>query len=144
RAPRTSALARELPAGPTYDAPIEGRMGVLASPSAEAITEAADLIARIAQLGNDATDAAAKRAAVARALAFDEIAARHPVVVEDGAAALATLPPLGTLAEHEQHVLAAVVQRADLPSRVRVAVVRAIGAQHLTALAGTLRALPAP
>lgn len=141
RAPRTSSLTRALPPGPTYWAPVAGRMGVLASPSAEVIREAAGLVARWVELATDTGDAAA-RADRMRALAFDEVAARHPVVVEDGAGAVAALPDLaGTLTEPERHRLEAALARRDLPARVRVALVRTVAAQRLVALAPALRAL---
>lgn len=145
RAGRTSALAKVLPAGPTYDTPIDGRMGVIASPSAETIAEAAAIVARLVEASTDVTSDADQRAAATRALAFDEIAARHPVLVEDGAAAVTALPSLAaTLTDAERHVLQAALQRTDLPVRVRVAVVRVVGAQRLVALGATLHKLDAP
>jgi hypothetical protein len=142
RAPRTSSLARALPERPTYWTPLGGRMGVLASPSAEAIREAADLVAAWVALATDTTSDAAARAARLRTLAFDEVAAAHPVVVEDGAAAIAGLPDLrATLSEAEQHRLRAALERADLPPRVRVALIRAVAAAELTALVPVLRSL---
>src|SRR4029450_907745 len=88
RAPHTSSLARVLPSGPTYWTPLDGPLGVLASPSAETIREAAGIVGRWVEVATDTSDEATARAARLRALAFDEIAAAHPVVVEDGAAAV--------------------------------------------------------
>ncbi len=141
RAPRTSSLVNVLPAGAAYWTPSGERMGVLASPSAETARETADLVARWVALATDAGDTATRTERM-RTLAFDEIAARHPVVVEDGAAAVAALPALApTLTDAERDRLAAAVARQDLPARVRVALVRAIAAQRLVALVAALRAL---
>jgi HEAT repeats len=142
RAPHTSSLARVLPAGQTSWVPLDAQMGVLASPSAEAIREAGGLVARRADMATNTTADPAARAEQLRALAFDEIAAAQPVVVEDGAAAVAALPDLNaTLTDREQHRLEAALGRADLPARVRVALVRAVEAQLLAALVPALRAL---
>ncbi len=141
RAPRTSSLVRALPPGPAYWTPVAGRMGVLASPSAETIREAAGLVARWVELATDSGDPAARGDRM-RVLAFDEVAAQHPVVVEDGAGAVAALPDLaGTLTETERHRLEAALARRDLPARVRVALVRTVAAQRLVVLVPALRAL---
>ena len=145
RAPHTSSLARVLPPGPTYWALLDGPMGVLASPSAETIREADAIVGRWVEMATDTTGDAAARAAGLRALAFDEIAAAHQVVVEDGAAAVGALPDLAdTLSEPEQHRLQDALERADLPPRVRVAVIQAVAAQHLTTLVPALRTLHDP
>lgn len=142
RAPRSSSLARALPAGTTYWAPVRGRMGVLASPARETIRQAGDIVARWAAMAADPTGDAATRSERLRALAFDAVAATHPVVVEDGAAAVATLPELApTLTDAERLRLEAALGRADLPARVRIALVEAIAAQKLVALLPALRAL---
>ncbi len=144
RAPRTSSLARVLPPGPTYWAPVQGRMGVLASPSAETIREAGAVVAQWVEAATDTGDAAA-RGDRARALAFAAVAAAHPVVVEDGAAAVAALPGLrDTLTASEQRRLEAALRRRDLPARVRIALVQAVAQQQLVALVPALRALDDP
>src|SRR5262249_43983760 len=138
-APRTSSLTKALPQGPTYHAPTQGRMGVLASTSAESNAETAALVARWAALASGTTDDAAARAAATRALACDEVGAGHPVVVEDGAQAVAALPDLAaTLDDAERRRLAAAIARRDLPPRVRIALVQAIADQRLVALVPSL------
>ncbi len=145
RAPRSSSLARTLPPGPTYWAPLQDRMGVLASPSAETTRETAGIVARWVELSTDTSDDATARAARLRELAFDEVAAAHPVVVEDGAGTVAALPDLASsLTGAEQHRLEAAIARDELPPRVRVALIRAVAAQRLTVLVATLRSLRQP
>ena len=91
-------------------------------------------------------DAGARAAAAQhRALVFDELAGRHPRLVDDGAAALPGIPDLATtLTDAERRRLEAALARTDLPSWVRVQLVESIGAANLAALAPALRTLPSP
>ncbi|MFN8545239.1 MAG: HEAT repeat domain-containing protein [Candidatus Binatia bacterium] len=118
---------------------------MLSSPSAEAIREAAALVARMVEATTDTTSDTDTRSARARSLAFDELVARHPVVVEDGAAAVGAIADLAaSLTDAERRRIEAALRRRDLPVRVRVAVVRLVGARHLTVLAPALGKLEAP
>lgn len=141
---RSSSLAAVLPAGGRYYEPLQGRQGVVAG-SASDVAEAAKLVARMVEATTAPAPDAAERAARHRALVFDEIAARLPRVVADGAAALPGVPDLaGTLTETEQGRLTAALQRTALPGWVRVALVRAVAAAKLKALVPILRTLPSP
>ncbi len=120
-------------------------MGVLASDSSATIREAAEIIERQVAIATGETADAAERAAKRRALAFDELAAAHPVVVEDGVGAIASLPGLaGTLTEEERRRITHALDRRDLPARVRVALVHAIATQRLTDLLPALHELKNP
>ena len=145
RAPRTSSLARALPAGPTYQTSVGGRMGVLTSQSAETIREAGDIVARWMAVAAGTVGEPDARAKEMRALALDEVAAAHPVVVEDGAAAVGALPDLAaSLTDTERHRLEAAFDRHDLPPRVRVLLIRTVAAKRLTVLVPALRGLKNP
>ncbi len=145
RAERTSSLARALPAGPTYWRLVDGATGIVTTTDATAAAETAALVGRIAEATRDTTSDAAARAIRDRALAFDEIAARHPRLVADGAAALPGIPDLArTLDDTERSRLEDALQRADLPEWTRLALITATADAALTQLAPALRALPAP
>jgi HEAT repeat protein len=120
-------------------------MGVLVSESPESIREAAAIVARWVALANGSkTDADARKAAQ-RELAFDELAAAHPVVVEDGTALLASLSGLaGSLSQEERSRIVQVLGRRDLPPRLGVALIQAIATQRLTELLPALRDLKDP
>jgi hypothetical protein len=139
-----SYLARTLPAG-DYVELVRGRAGHVAAPTAGEVDEVAAIVARLVDTSRHPERDAARRAAAARALVFDSIAGRHPVLVEDGAAGLATLGALAdTLTALEQRRLEGALDRVDLPSRIRVALVGGIGASGLRQLAPALRRLRAP
>jgi hypothetical protein len=142
-AARTSSLKATLPEG-TYYALVDGRAGVLASRSAADVQEAAGIIARLlAPAATPVPDA--ERRAASRQLVFDEIAARHPLVVADGVGGLAAIPDLAmTLSPQERQRLEAALRRTDLPNWVRVALVNAAADRGLTALVPALRGLPDP
>ena len=145
RAERTSALAHALPPGPTYFRLVDTTGGVLGSADAETIRDATALIARLVQASGDTTSDAATRAVAERTLVFDEIGARHPLVVADGTAGLAGLSNLeATLTSEEGSRVERALQRADLPGWVRLLIVDAIGSQHLRALVPALQKLTAP
>ena len=145
RAERTSSLAHALPPGPTYLRLVDGTVGLIASPDAETIREAAALVARLVAASTGAESDAAARAAAARALVFDEVAARHPLVVADGAAGLSGVADLpATLTDDEHARLERALQRRELPSWVRITLIEAVAAQHLTALVPTLQKLDGP
>ncbi len=142
-AARSSSLTQALPPG-TYTEPVAGRAGVITGDAA-AVAEAADLVARMVAAGAAPEKDRARRAAQARALVMDEIGARHPRLVAEGAAALPGVPDLAaTLGDDERRRLEAALAREDLPSYVRVVLVEAVGGADLVALAPALRTLPRP
>ncbi len=142
-APRLSSTAALLPAGQHLE-PVGGRNGVVVGPPAD-IREATDVLLRLAAASATPEPDAATRAAAHRAVVFDEIAGHHPRLVADGAMALPGLPDLAaTLTPVERGRLESALARTDLPSWVRVALVRAVGEAHLTALVPALRAMPSP
>jgi HEAT repeat protein len=141
---RSSSLAAVLPAGGRYFEPLQGRQGVIAADASE-VAEAAGLVARMVEATTAPSKDPAERAARHRALVFDEIAARQPRVVADGAAALPGIPDLAaSLTDPERGRLSAALERTDLPGWVRVALVRGVAAAKLTALIPVLRTLPSP
>jgi HEAT repeat protein len=122
--------------------PPQGRFGVVADRDATVVAEAAALIDRIADRSRAPAETAAERAAERRAWTFDAIAARHPAMVEGGAAGLPGVPGLaGDLKPEESARLQKAVQRGDLPARVHAALIDAIGEARLARLAPTLAAL---
>lgn len=142
-AARSSSAAAVLPAGRHLE-PIAGRAGVIAGSSAD-VGQATAIVQRLADASAAPEPDATKRAAAHRALVFDELAARHPRVVADGAAGLAALPGVaGTLTTTERAGVEGALARADLPSWVRVAVIEAVADAKLTALVPALRAIPKP
>jgi HEAT repeats len=141
-----SYLTRTLPQG-HYVQLDGGRTGWIAAGSAGEADEVAAIIARLVAASREPPADPGARAAAARALTLDEIAARPPALVEDGAAGLAGIPDLAaTLTPAEQARLEAALARTDLPARVRAALVRVVGTSHLRQLAPTLAHLrePAP
>ena len=145
RAGHTSALSRVLPPGPTYFRMIETPQGALISQDPGAGREAAALVGRMAEASTDTTSEAAVRAEQARALAFDEIAARNPALVADGAASLPGIAGLAsTLRDEERAGLVRALQRTDLPAWIRIAVIDGVAGARLVALAPTLRQLDRP
>lgn len=142
RAQRTSSLAAAVPPG-TYFAPVDARFGVVASGSAEGVDEVTTLVGRLVETSGLADPA--EHDTQLRLLAFDEIAARHPALVEDGVAALGRVPDLrATITPGERARLTAALRRTDLPDGVRIALIGAVATARLTALEGVLRTLPAP
>lgn len=138
-----SSLAAVLPAGRTYMRLLDEGRGLLASGDAATIEEARGLVARMVEASSGVAEPPGERERKARALVFDEVGARHPRLVFDGAVGLGGIPALSTtLTDAEQERLAHALARQDLPTWVRVEVVRAVGTAHLSALAPRLRDLP--
>lgn len=140
-AARPSSYVREhLPAG-TYWQPASPAAsgGVLAAADAPTIGQAAALVGRMASASREPESDAAKRRAAERALVFDELGARHPAVVEDGIAGLATLPALAPTSDAERAVLANAVTRDDLPARVRERLFATVARLQLAELVPALR-----
>jgi len=137
-APRSSYVRGHVAPGDYLQA-TEGRDSVLASPDPAVIEEAAALVARMVSASREPERDAAKRRASARALVFDELAARHPAIVEDGVAGLATLPQLLPLADDELARLASTVTRSDLPARLRERLFAQLAGLHVADMVPALR-----
>jgi hypothetical protein len=142
-AARTSSLKATLPAGTYYEI-VEGRAGVLSSSSAADVQEAAAIVARMVNATRTPVPENERRAA-ARKLVFDEIVARQALVVADGASGLGGIKNLAaTLGPQERQRLESALERADLPTWVRVSLVNAVAESGLTVLVPVLRTLPEP
>lgn len=139
---RNSYLRATLPEG-SYLQASHGREGVVAAEAETPIAEAAALVGRMVAASREPEPDRAKRAAQARALVFDELAARHPAVVEDGIAGLGSVPGLEPLASGEKARLEALVARDDLPPRVRERLFTQIGALGLQEMVPALRGVAA-
>ena len=83
-------------------------------------------------------------ASAMRRLTFDLLAARNPLLVEDGTAGLANLGPQAELTPAELDVLAAALQRDDLPERVRIGLIDAVGKAGLRQAVPALQRIGAP
>lgn len=138
---RLSSYVRErVPAG-AYWQPTAGAGGVIAAADAVTVEQAASVVGRMALASSDPEPDPAKRRTAERALVFDELAARHPAVVEDGIAGLGTLPALLPLGDGERTVLASAVVRDDLPPRVRERLFATIARLQMADLVPALRAV---
>jgi hypothetical protein len=80
--------------------------------------------------------------ATARTLTFELLACDNAILVEDAAAGVAELTP--PLTDAERASLETALTRAELPERVRLALVGAVGKAKLAELAPTLRTLTTP
>lgn len=141
---RNSAMQKVLPEATYYE--IYSRpAGVLAAPDEATFQQTTQLVTRLLAARRSPAQDPTRRVAEARALAFDEVAATHAVLVGDGARALPRFADLATtLSTDEQTRLHAALQRTDLPAWVRTALVEAIGKSQLRQLVPSLRQLPQP
>jgi HEAT repeat protein len=141
---RNSYLTQTLPHA-DYRQLVAGRIGRIAVATPAESAEVVGVVDRIVATSLAPEPDATRRAAAARALVFDEIAARSGALVEDGAAGLQSVPALAeSLTAEEQGRLEAALGRTDLPPSARAAVVRAAGANGLRQLVPALQALRSP
>jgi hypothetical protein len=143
-APRSSSLNAVLPKGLYYSlVDVEDARIVAESP--DGLAEIRRIMeAIIAESRNPHTDST-QQAARARELTFDLLSARHPVLVNDGAASLTSVPHLtGSLTAREREPLEDALRREDLPIRVRVAMIDAVGKAGLTEAIAVLQTLGSP
>ena len=141
---KTTYLAQHLPAGPYYQL-VSGRASCLAAPEPESSAEIAKLVGRVAEASGRPGGDPARSAPATRALVFDLIAAPHPVLVEDGAVSLATIPDLAaTLTQEEQRRLDVALGRSDLPVSVRLVLIRAVADNGLRQLVPALQRIQSP
>ena len=138
-APRTSYFARALPPGTYYEVLPEFGTFIAAESKAEAEQQGA-LVARLmAAARGEGMDANANRK-----LTFDLLAARSPLLVEDSAAGLADLGKHGNLNTEELNTLSSALGRADLPERVRIALIEAVARADLRQAVPALQGIAAP
>lgn len=141
---RSSSLEKALPPAEYYEIPGDVE-GVLATDSAAEFEEIVTIVGRMIEARTRPAKEAGARARRARALVFDEIAARHARLVVDGAQGLSTIVNLAeTLAPEEQARLANAVQRNDLPEHVRIRLVDAFAENGLRTMVPALRSLAQP
>lgn len=139
----TSCLAEALPPG-TYYEPVPGHGAYVAGESAEEGKAIAAFVKRLidASRGTATGAAAAKKA---RRLTFDLLAARHAALVGEGASRLG---PLGArevkLTEAEIDTLNRALGRTDLPSYVRVDLIRSVAAARIEGAVPALQRIEAP
>jgi hypothetical protein len=139
----TSFLRQTLP--PRSYSELADKHAFLACASEAELAEMVGIFNRLASASRLPEADAAKRADADRRLVFDLVAARHPVLVEDGAASLTSVADLAaTLTEDEQARLETALLRADLEDRIRVALIAAVGTAGLRQLAPTLEMLRSP
>src|SRR4029450_304161 len=119
--------ARTLPHG-DYRQLLAGRIGRVVAATPAELQEIVGVVERILDTSRTPEPDATRRAAAARALGLDEIAARSPVLVEDGAGGLQMIPGLDqSLSDEEQQRLATAIARTDLASSARAALGRGVG-----------------
>jgi len=138
-APRTSYLGRLLPPGSYYQlVPQYGAF--LAADSAAEMQRQTAVLTRLVE----STRGAGLAAPAARALTFELLAARNPVLVEDGAGGLDDLRGAASLSDAELTIVNDALRRTDLPLRVRVALIDAVAAAGLTGAVPVLQTLVSP
>jgi len=142
RATMTSQLRRALPEG-TYYKLMADRWGLIDLPDAATESAVVAAVGGWAALARDQDWDEAEKAAALRRLVFSELAATHERLVEDGTGGLTDLSGLaGNLTAAEQDIITGVLNREDLPERVRIALVDAIAQMGLRSLAPALGELP--
>src|SRR5262249_2801040 len=107
---KTSFLRETLPPGEHLQAVAKPPAWREAGPAAES-KQMADIVGRVAKASSSPDPDPEKRRDAVRSLTFDLIAARHPVLVEDGADSLDDVPDLkSTLTADEQKKLATALE----------------------------------
>jgi HEAT repeat protein len=138
-APRTTLLAKVLPEGTYYELlPEHGAFIAAASPG-DAGRNTAVVDRLVAAARGSGLDASA-----ARQLTFALLASPSPILVEDGIAGIAKLGPPAALTPNELGTLRTDLGRADLPDRVRIALIEAVAAAGISDVVPALQAISAP
>lgn len=141
---RNSYLAKHLPAG-EYLSPVKVKPGVVTALSAADAESLARIVDRLVPGGQQPERDLTKRIASGRALAFDLLAASHPVFVEDGITTVTGIDRLAaSLTADEQLIIEKTLDRADLLARIRVLLIQTIAALDLKQLVPALRRIESP
>lgn len=135
----SSYLGKVLPRGTYYELLPAFEAFVAASTKSDADRDSA-LIARLVS----ASRGAGLDAEAARQLTFDLLASANPALVEDTIPGVADLRRQPALSSAELATLRSTLQRADLPDRVRVALIQAVAAANLRDAVPVLQSLDAP
>ena len=139
-----SYLTQTLPRA-EYRQLVAGRVGRVVAATLAELEEIVGILDRILEASRVPEPDPARRAATARALIFDEVAARSGALVDDGAAGLQSVPGLAdSLSADEQQRLETAIGRTELSPQIRAALVRAIGANGLRQLVPALQRLKSP
>jgi hypothetical protein len=136
---QTSYLASLLPAQQRHELLPQFGAFIAADPAQE-LTGVVDLLQQLAA----AARGRGLDAAAARRLTFDLLSCQNPLLVEDGAAGVADLGAAVALSGEESDILHRALTRTDLPKRVRLALIGAVGTAGLTEMVPTLRAIDSP
>jgi len=138
-AARMSYLAKILPAGTYYELLADFGSFVSAASPAEAEQQTAVVARLVAAARGEGLDARA-----ARQLTFDLLGSPSPLLVEDGAAGLTDLDSRRELSPEETATLRTALLRANLPDRVRLALIRAVAQGKIAQAVPTLQSITAP
>ena len=143
-AKRNSYLAAHL-RGTAYTELADARLAWLVADSEEDLRAMNEIVAALVASRKGAVTDPAQRAEATRKLVFRLVAARHPLLVEDGADSLTSIAGLaGSLSTAEQGHLEATLRRDDLPLRVRERLIAAVAEADLRQLVPALQAVSAP
>jgi HEAT repeat protein len=142
-AQRTTFLRETIPSGTYHE--VAAKRGFLTAASDAELAEMMKILGRLAAASRQPERDPARRSELDRRLAFDLLAATQPAFVEDGAASLASVAGLAaTLTDGERRVVEAALQRTDLETRIRIALIEAVAASGLRQLAPALAQLHSP
>jgi len=141
---RNSYLAKYLSAAEYFEL-VDKRQAWLAAADRDDLAAMSEIVAAVAATRTGAVSDPGKRAEETRKLTFRLLAARHPLLVEDGTDSLAGVAGLAaSLSGEEQSTLETALRRDDLPERVRVRLIAAVAENDLRQLVPALRSLSAP
>lgn len=142
-APHSTFLVATLPSG-TYYEPTEDA-AFLEAQSDDEQQAIRQIVERLLNTSRKPEPDRAKREAASRSFVFDLIAARLPLLVEDGVASLAAVANLSsTLTDEEKRRLEAALGRDDLPLPTRTALVEAAAETKLRQLVPALQKIDQP
>jgi HEAT repeat protein len=138
-AARTSYLAKAVPPGTYYEVLPDFGAFLPAASTVEAERQVA-LVERVAA----AARGPGMDVRAARQLVFALLQAESPLLVEDAAPGVADLARQPPLSAEETAILGTALQRADLPDRVRIALIESVATAHIDAAVPALQAIDAP
>lgn len=142
-APRSTFLVETLPPAAYYQP--AGDSAFLEAQSDEEQKAIREIVQRLLDASRKPETDRAKQATATRAFIFDLIAARHPLLVEDGVASLADVSNLSsTLTDEEKRRLENALGRSDLPLPTRTALIEAVAEIGLRQLVPALQKIESP